>query len=63
MWGNLVGAFVTINCGSARVGSIVAVISGVGVGGGSTTGNVPPKTSTSGEYTQAALPVTPGYST
>jgi hypothetical protein len=46
--GKRVGAEVTMNC-AARVGSIVGVYSGVGVGGGSTTGNCPGDTSTNGE--------------
>jgi len=46
--GSLVGADVTINW-AARVGLIVGVYNGVGVGGGSTTGSWPGDTSTNGE--------------
>src|SRR3972149_7170489 len=56
--GNRVGGTSTINC-AARVGSIVAVVRGVGVGGGSTIG-IFPSTDTRGEYTQPMLPGTPG---
>lgn len=45
--GNLVGGNSTINC-AASVGSIVGVVRGVGVGGGSTIG-ILPSTITSGE--------------
>ena len=44
---------------AAKVGSIVGVVRGVGVGGGSTIGRLP-ITVTSGEYTQPVLPGTPG---
>ena len=53
-----VGMAVTINW-AARVGSIVEVCIGVGVGGGSTIGRFPGVTSTKGAYTQAMLPGTP----
>lgn len=45
--GKPVGTNVTMNC-AAKVGSIVAVNNGVGVGGGSTMGNEPGVRSTKG---------------
>ena len=56
--GNRVGGNSIMNC-AAKVGSIVGVVRGVGVGGGSTMGMLP-STITSGEYTQPVLPGTPG---
>ena len=56
--GNRVGGISNINW-AASVGSIVGVVRGVGVGGGSTIG-ILPKTSTSGEYTHPVLSGTPG---
>jgi tetrahydrodipicolinate N-succinyltransferase len=50
-----------LNC-AARVGSIVEVGGGSGVGGGATTLNVPGETCTSGEYTHPLLFGAPGYS-
>ncbi len=44
---------------AANVGSIVGVVRGVGVGGGSTIGTLP-LIFTSGEYTQPELPGTQG---
>ena len=44
---------------AAKVGSIVGVVRGVGVGGGSTIGMLP-LMDTNGEYTQPVLPGTPG---
>src|SRR4030067_2537683 len=57
--GKCVGGISTINC-AARVGSIVGVVRGVGVGGGSTIGS-DPLTSTRGVYTHATPPGAPGY--
>jgi len=42
---------------AARVGSIVAVTGGVGVGGGSTIRSSPPDIDTNDEYTQPVPPV------
>jgi predicted Rossmann-fold nucleotide-binding protein len=56
--GNLVGGNSMMNC-AARVGSMVGVVRGVGVGGGSTIGMLP-EIDTSGEYTQPVLSCTPG---
>ena len=56
--GKRVGGNSRINW-AANVGSIVGVVRGVGVGGGSTIDTLP-LTDTSGEYTQPVLPGTPG---
>ena len=56
--GFLVGGISDINC-DARVGSIVGVVSGVGVGGFGTIGSSP-VTRTYGAYTQATPSGTPG---
>ena len=56
--GNRVGGISMINW-AAKTGSIVGVVLGVGVGGGSTIGMLP-LTVTKGEYTQPELPGTPG---
>ena len=55
--GKRVAGISTTNC-AARVGSMVGVVLGVGVGGGSTMGTFP-FTSTKGEYTHPTLPGTP----
>ena len=59
--GKRVGAAVTINC-AAKVGSMVLVISGVGVGGGSTIGNSPGVMFRNAAKTQPTPPGAPGYS-
>lgn len=61
--GKRVGARVTTNF-AARVGSIVLVTNGVGVGGASTTGrSTGGSMLTKADHTQATPPGTPGYST
>jgi len=56
--GNLVGVDTILNS-AIRVGSIVGVILGVGVGGGSTIGKEPVGELTKKEYTQATPLETP----